>query len=352
MSRTAVIALLMLTFARAASASEVDWSVKLGEEVDTNPERTVGERSDADVATRLFASVSHGGWVDDRWTLSGSAQVGGRVFASTSDQDMLALQAGGAAAWWAGYSTWLGARASWKDRRERGGFRDYARASAVAEAGLALESFDATVSGGWAWFVYRPQHDLDATGPTASLRLVGRPSRAWTLSAGYGVTWRALDEDRYVWEDDGDVLAFRTVEGGRRDVLHAPGASVRYAHHRVVVELGYQLIRNRSNSRLRSYVRHAVTTSMTFVPFGELMVRGAVTLQRTSWDDGSLSDATVGLDDENRNTVTLTVEHPLGPDWLAVEARWSQYSEAFTGDDTLRFDRSVVYLGLVARRAP
>lgn len=349
MLRTPAIVLLLICVARAASASDVDWSVKLGEEVDTNPARTIGERSDTDAATRLFASVAGGGWLGDRWTLSGSGQLGGRVFASTSAQDMLALQASGAAAWWAGYSTWLGARASWKDRRERGGFRDYGRASALAEAGLALEGFDAVAAGGWSWFTYRPDHDLDATGPTASLRLVGRPSRSWTLSAGYTATWRRLNEDRYVWDTDEGAIAFSTEEDARRDVLHAPYASVRYAHHRIVVELGYQLIRNRSNSRLRSYVRHAVTPSLTFVPFGDLMVRGAVTLQRTTWDDGNLVDETVGLDDENRNAVTVTLEHPLGPDWLAIEARYARYSEAFTGDDTLRFDRSVVYLGFVAR---
>ena len=72
-------------------------------------------------------------------------------------------------------------------------------------------------------------------------------------------------------------------------------------------------------------------------------------MQRTNFDQRGAIDESLLIDDEIRNSVGGNLEHPLGGDWVFVEAGYNFYGQAIQGDVSAPFRRHLAYVGFSVR---
>ena len=200
----------------------------------------------------------------------------------------------------------------------------------------------------------------------------------------FGVSWRAglegqafeaLDDTRFSFAGGGLVLGARaplgdaerlevtldlagrgfpfvardlsTPDGRERRTDGAGTLSVQaVSARRLFLSLGYSLVRNQSNARGESWLRHRVQALLGFRLPGAVTVGATASLQLTRYDDGvSIGQAYfLGDDDETQNMVELTLSKPvLGG--LSVEARGALYGNELASEGA-RFARQTAALGV------
>jgi len=340
---------LVLLCAAPLCATDGEWSLKVGEEIDSNPERLVGEGSSADGGVRALLGVDLRTRLGRRASLSTGGRTGGRLTHRTKEVDAFAGEVNARLRFWLSEDVYTGVRGDTRHFRERRGTRDYTRWGSSVELGAYLWDgwVHAQVTGGYSGFAFTPNRDLGWLGPTASARFDVFVSDAWTLGARYAVASRPTEEGRWVVQDVG-TLAYDPASF-RRDTFHGSSALVSYAHHRVVADLSLSAQWNLSNSVGRGYTRRSVDASVTYVLFGNFLMRVAASLQRTRFDDPAQIDETFVLDDENRSYLSVTFEQPFPWRWMLVESRVVHYRGAFGSTDASRYRRTSGYLGLTFR---
>ncbi|MBI1945175.1 MAG: hypothetical protein HYS27_05735 [Deltaproteobacteria bacterium] len=200
----------------------------------------------------------------------------------------------------------------------------------------------------------------------------------------FGVAWRiglegqafeALDDARFSFAGGGLVLGARAPlgDGERLDVVvdvagrgfpfaardldnpdsrprRTDGASTLSLHvtsaRRLFLSAGYALVRNDSNARGESWLRHRVQALVGFRLPGSLTVGAVGSAQLTSYDDGvSLGQAYfLGDEDETQNMLELTLSKPvLGG--ISLEARGALFGNELASEGA-RFSRQTAAIGV------
>ena len=146
-------------------------------------------------------------------------------------------------------------------------------------------------------------------------------------------------------------LAAGTAE--RRDWFHESGLELTYVGP-LLVGVGYGLQLNLSNSFGQSLIRHIVTLKVSYRFPWSLYATLKAQLYASVYLDPVLLDRAINtlqfitIEDENRNNVIVDVERPIGDTGLAINARYSVFTNELT-PSPVSFLRQVVYLGLTYR---
>lgn len=235
-----------------------------------------------------------------------------------------------------------------------------------ADALLSLrdgESGALTIAAGARRFRYKPDHDFDWSGPTASARLdltLWEPAggtRSVELAATLGIEARSYASTALASACPTDAPpspdCFAGTSLPRRDRHHRAAVEVTWIGG-VIAAAGYQLSVTDSNSFGQSLVRHRVTLSATTDLPWKLYGTALATLQIDQYLDGLIVQKDLqhqeftSLDDENRSSLQLRLARELTESW-SVEGRaaiWRDYG----GIMDTAFRRALVYGGIVYSR--
>jgi hypothetical protein len=242
--------------------------------------------------------------------------------------------------------------------------RDFRSGSAVARLGFYDDPGEFAITGGYRGFQWKPDHafDFDAGQLTAlaGVRIyAGPPEREHEidLSASYHME-RRLYAGVFDVNDcppGMPLSASCIVPGGgqRADWFHEGDLELTWLRW-VLLSASYSIQLNSSNSFGQSLVRHLITAKLGARLFWQLYLTVKGQLLVTRYLDPVLLDRQVNtqtfvsIEDENRNAVVVDLERPIGRTGVAIEARYSFYTNELT-TVPVSFLRHVVYLGISYR---
>jgi hypothetical protein len=139
----------------------------------------------------------------------------------------------------------------------------------------------------------------------------------------------------------------------RADWYHESGLELTYVGP-LLVAAGYGVQLNLSNSFGQSLLRHVVTLKVSYRFPWSLYATLKAQLYVTRYLDPVLLDRSlhtptfISIEDENRNGLMVDIERPLGSTGVAVNARYSVYTNEIS-PSPVSFLRQVVYFGLTYR---
>ena len=122
----------------------------------------------------------------------------------------------------------------------------------------------------------------------------------------------------------------------------------------MLVSAAYGLQLNQSNSFGQSLLRHLFTLKLAARLPWQLYLTLKGQLLLTKYLDPMLLDQQVNsqtfisIEDENRNAFIVDLDRPIGETGLAVDARYSLYTNELSASP-VSFLRQVVYLGITYR---
>jgi hypothetical protein len=321
--------------ARAQEPVELAAQVRAGVEYDDNALRLPADAGpEGDALARYFLSLDA-----TSGALALSARQGGKIFTSSSDADTLLTQAA------LSYSRRLGPLGlalslDLKDRTERVPILDYTRGGVAARvAGRPLERLTLSVGSGWRFFAFKPNSATSSSGPFATAAGSLALADAWSVSLDYSIFSRGFESPVFERVDAAasstDTFTLAQGDPLRSDLFQVARAAVGWRGP-VVLDAGYTLSINRSNSYGQDLVRHTVDASLTAPLPLDFFVSARGQLQRTGYDDPVLLDADFGIDEDNRNVLVASLARPILDDW-DVELRYSLYTQEFgVGSDYRR----------------
>ncbi|TVR05116.1 MAG: hypothetical protein EA398_00265 [Deltaproteobacteria bacterium] len=328
--------------------AQLEGTLRAGVEADDNPGRSTAAPEGFSAGARVFGELHLAERPTRNLDLGVTARAGGRWNAGATDATGGAAEASGRARLWLTRSVDWRVRGSWRERAERSGDRDYRLLVAATGPGAWIGEHHATLEGGVERFVFHPQPDASSTGGMARGALRLRLAESLVLPVEGSVRSRATREEALggptvPGEEPGGLS--EDASDRRRDLMLGVGAGLEWEATRALLEVRWRYAHNDSTAFARSWRRHVVDASVTVLPVGELLVRGAVVVQRTRWPDRRLDDETIFLEDENRNQFSLTLEHPVaGP--VFGEVRVTHHRQAFGADEVDDYRRTVLYGGL------
>ena len=342
-------------------SAQTELTLKLGQEIDTNPIRLSGSGSDTAAAARLVAAVEHDSRVGDG-ALSFDTQALGRLYYGAATEDSLSLSLSSDLAGPVSSRSSLGVHASARNRIERAREcavdsevpcavnQDYGSLSAGARHVLRIDDVSWSLSAGPRAFSYKPSSTFSWFGPGIMSGLDWRAHPNVVLSGFYDLTQRLYRSDRQRITIANGLV---TIDGERRiDRGQSVGATIRWRRGSWSLSGEYVHQWNTSNSATKAYTRHLIEPSVTGIPFGDFLVRVSGRITRSSFDPRRAQDATTNIDEESRNRVSIVGEHPLYSDVLFIEAGWTFYAQALHGvesEDDESFRRTLAHLALTVR---
>lgn len=336
--RIAALALVVLLVPARGVAQQVEATLKLGQEADSNPARLDGQGSPADTAVRLFAGVDAEGQPTDALRWSAATLLAGRWFARAHDNDSVVSDARAsmtlAPSSWGSWRTGLSVR----DSTERRNGRDFTLLDAQTGFRFGSRTIGAQPFGGAQLFRYKPDTSFGWMGPRAGLLLDGA----------------VRDTLRWYGGGDGSQRRFRSrrlADGGaiREDLVWSLRTGLELRFPRGRLDVGYTAQWTRSNEDGKDLLRHTVSPALTMLPVGDLLVRVSGSIQRARCTGGCQLDVFARADEETRNRFGLALEHPVAREVLWVEGRYTYFSQAFEGEGTASFARHLGMLGLSVR---
>lgn len=351
---------LFLLFAAPVSA-QTELTLKLGQEIDTNPIRLSGSGSDPAGAARIVAAVEHDSRVGDG-RLSFDTQALGRLYYVAATEDSLSLSLSSDLTGPVSERSSLGVHASARNRIERAREcavdsetpcavnQDYGTLSAGIRHVLRVGDVSWSLSVGPRAFSFKPSSVFSWYGPGVMTGLDWRVHPNISLGGFFDLTERFHRSDRQRITTANGLV---TVEGERRiDRGNSLGGSIRWRRGSWSLAGEYVYQWNVSNSATKAYTRHLIEPSVTGIPFGDVLLRVSGRVTRSSFDHRRAQDATTNIDEESRNRISVVVEQPLYSDVLFVEAGWTLYAQALHGvesADDESFRRTLAHLALTVR---
>lgn len=324
-----------------AAALELDGEVKVGVEVDTNPQRLTGDGVDTDIVERLFLALELRD-VSSHHALATAARIGGKRFGTTRDEDTFVVDLSGSFQRRLIPYTALFMSLSGRNRTERGHLRDYARAEGSAGLVFGPTEFQVRVGPTLRYFLYRPDDDLSSRGVGALASVSWDISDVFSLALGYRYLGKAYAQDQLEQTDAGLSVQ---VGSSREDDDHMGSLSL--GVQTLILGRAEAFVeRNDSNSFGKAFTRWVVRLGATIPLPGELYLDASGSIQRTVFDEAVLIDPTFTVDDENRNSMELVLTRDL-TEWLRAELRYSLYTQEFGGDDEA-YQRQLVFFGLAS----
>lgn len=329
--------------------------VRAGLEYDDNALRVGGDAAQADGLLRYFVAIDGSMRASDDGRVALLVQHGGKRFLEQALANTLLTQVA------TRYThrladTWtLGASLDLKDRTSEVdlenppdgvGLFDYTSGGAGFDLGWRAGRFDASLGAGWRLFSFKPNEAASSNGPSAQATVRVTPIDVLSVSLGYTVLSRRFStaqiiEDPDAEPQDGIVITIPT-DTMREDIFHVGRAALSWRGP-VILNVGYNLLLNRSNSFGQDLLRQNLEVTLTAPLFWELLASGYVQLQRTSYDNPIFVDANFQIDEDNRNAVVASLSRPLGDDW-EVELRYSLYTQEFGGPT--EYSRQTLMLAL------
>ena len=323
---------LVLFFAPAFAEGRVTGSVRAGAEWDDNALRTENQDPVSDVLARYIAALTLQYPGADRSVVVFDLTHGGKFFATQPEADTLLTQV------YLGYQHRLTEmmgiyiQLDVKDRTERESHRDYNRGGIGAGADFFAGDFSLRVGGAARYFAFKPSPDASSSNVEASSRLRWDFASSAYASVNYTYARRSFETSRFVLNDTG---IDEDPSSLRADAFHVAGVSVGWKGP-AVLEASYVYSVNTSNSYGQNLRRHGADLTATAALPWQLFVSGHLELQRTTYEDPVLIDASFLVDEDNRNSLVGSVARALGDSW-EVELRYSLYLQEFgVGSDYQR----------------
>jgi len=323
-------------FARPAQAIETSGTAHaaVGGGYDSNAGRDLDGLSQGDGL--LLGTLQLDGALapaEGSFNLSGSYDLGAKRFFTLSEDDLVAQDAQLEGSGQVGPLT-LGLDGRAKDKRSRGGDRDYTDLSAGALGAGRAGKVPLRLDLGVERFLYHPDPEYDFTGPTLAFSVTVPLPAKQRLIFSLGGSLRGYDPASR--DGSGQIRADRTGSAG---------AMWRY-RGKVIGEVGYDFLADGSNQFGRSYQRHRLAGSVAlFLPF-EIALAAQGALQITRFPDGvALSpELMLATDDESTNSLSVSLSREL-PAGLLVELQGAGY-EADYATNGLHYHRATVELRL------
>ncbi len=246
--------------------------------------------------------------------------------------------------------------------------RDFRTGSDSLRVSFLDDPGDLTLSIGYRGFQYKPDESFDFNAVQANvlgaarMRLVrGETTHEIGLTATYHFErrWFSGDRDHFVNQDSQgkacDPLHPRVecvpaaAGESRLDYYHEMGVELSYLGP-VLFTIGYGLQLNDSNSFGFTLLRHVLTARLAGRLPWQLYATVKAQLTFASYFDpqvlGETQNQTCAcLEDENRSAVIVDLERPIGRTGVAIEARYSYFTNELA-QSYVDFSRHVVYLGV------
>jgi hypothetical protein len=340
------LSMLMALGATAALATDFkgDAHVWAGTGIDSNPRRDftsqgIGTPPDAFAA----AVVTGSGLLQNDWgRLSGSYDFGGRKFLLYPSEDTLvqALTLDGTAA--LGEYFELGVLGRLRDRR--GADRDYTDLSAEAALSFVPDAaVDVRAHVAAHRFLYWNRFSTSFWGPQFGLSASYRFTKRHSVFISADFEPRRFNADAYFKRDDEGEPPPPPTQ--RRDSFFSVGLGYSYRGP-FMLTAQYAYLDSSSNSFGETYRRHRFSgTAGLRLPLNfTLLVSGAV--QFAQYPDGVFlsSDLIVLEDDENSNSLSIKLVHPLG-EHFDLDFKYAVYFNRLLRND-LTYLRMVGSVGI------
>jgi hypothetical protein len=384
MERSALAALSLLAMtgiARAQESGAADTQrytlrAELGLEYDTNAHRTeivAGGDNPPIVASPLERLVLAGTLSDvvaDGQIITLGATAAGKIYDAPAAHDEDVAIAQSSLAWakalgpratltlaGAYYEAFQAQAQDFIDATEQRDFRSLA--PTVQLGFIPAPGFDLSVSGGYRWFVFKPDRDDDFSAPTAAAELRWtRPTDGETdfeASTGAAYEHRSFGGPALVIDCPPVVLKGLACSGPaeRHDdflMTHVDIQSV----GRVLLGAGYAFHYNLSNSYGETVMRHFITArfaaplpgGLTLAARGELLLAfysqqvpiGAVAV-------GNSFSSVESIEDENRSSVRVDLSRDL-TEQLRLVARYTFYANEITNGAPITYRRQTILLSV------
>ncbi len=256
--------------------------------------------------------------------------------------------------------------------------RDFRSGAALGRIYFVDPLGEVALSGGYRGFQYKPDPYFDFQSAQATAYAVARlvfganGDHEVDVAATYHFERRWFNGSvQYFQQDDtpppgvappvppcayGQPIQDRCLVAGsaeRDDWFHEGGLELTYVGP-LLIGIGYGLQLNLSNSFGQSLLRHIVTFKLGYRLPWSLYATVKAQLYVSLYLDPVLLDRAfntqqfITIEDENRNNVIVDLERPIGDTGLAVNARYSVFTNELT-PSPVSFLRQVVYLGLTYR---
>jgi hypothetical protein len=241
--------------------------------------------------------------------------------------------------------------------------RDFRSGSALGRISFLDDPGEITFLGGYRGFVWKPDpaFDFHAGQATviAAVRLFAGPAEREheiDIAASYHVERRLyLGARELNMTPPGTPLDPKYIvddpSGAKRaDWFHEGALELTWVRV-VLVSLSYAVQLDQSDSFGQSLLRHLITAKLSArLPWElYLTLKGQLLVNRyldpVLLDRQVASQTFVSIEDENRNALIADIERPIGHSGVAIEARYSFYTNEL-GSTPASFQRHVVYLGV------
>ncbi|HXU74729.1 MAG TPA: hypothetical protein VN947_35780 [Polyangia bacterium] len=365
-------------------------TLSLGPEWDSNANRAEvvagAESPDQPVSSFLLRTTANARltWKTDKSILRITVGAGGKIYFDPAvfDQDVLAISIAAeervrvarflhVALLGDYYDAWQLPVAPYRAR-------DFRSGAALARIYFVDPLGEVALTGGYRGFQYKPDpyFDFQAAQATAYgvARLVFGANGEHELDVGatYHLERRWFNGVVQLFQPDpsppagqtgpmppcayGQSIQDRCLVAGsdqRMDWFHEGGVEITYVGP-LLVGVGYGLQLNLSNSFGQSLLRHIVTLKIGYRLPWQIYATVKAQLYASVYLDPVLLDRAfntqqfITIEDENRNNVIVDLERPLGDTGLALNARYSVFTNEIT-PSPVSFLRQVVYLGLTYR---
>ncbi len=358
-------------------------TLTLGPEWDSNANRAevVAGVADPDHPTSSFllrmTVLGTLAWRHGDNILNVSANLGGKIYFNPAvfDQDVLVAQAAAEDRARVTRFFHLAAAAdyydAWQLPVDPYRHRDFRSGRVVARAYFVDPLGEVTLTGGYRGFQYKPDPYFDFQAGTANVRAVARAhfgpdgEHELDVAAVYSLERRYFTGVAQLFDANqpgcayGQPIIQRCVVAGteaRNDWFHEGGIELTYVGP-LLVAIGYGLQLNLSNSfgEGESLLRQMFTLKLAYRLPWNLYATLKAQLYINKYLDPLLLDQTVinsqtfvTIEDENRNAVIIDVERPIGSTGLALDARYSIFTNELSATP-VSFLRQLVYLGLTYR---
>jgi hypothetical protein len=355
-------------------------TLSLGPEYDSNANRAEvvarAETPDTPVGSFLIRATADGQlvWRKGINILRVVGGLGGKIFFNPAvfDQDVGVLQLGAEDRVRAARFLHLAVAADYYDAWQLDiapyRHRDFRSGSALGRVYFVDRLGEVMLAGGYRGFQYKPDPYFDFQAAEASVRAVTRlhfganQDHELDLASSYHLERRyfpgviqSLDES--LCPPGHPILDMCLVAAGdgtrRADWWHEGGIELTYVGP-LLVALGWAAQLDLSNSFGQSLLRQLLTLKLAYRFPWNLYATVKAQLLVTRYLDPVLLDRViqtatfVTIEDENRNAIIVDVERPIGATGLAVDARYSLYTNEIS-PSPVSFLRHLVYLGLTYR---
>lgn len=335
----ALIGAMGSTYPRSAHADE---SLRLRLEtalgVDTNITRSEGDvRKSAPVARGVVDLTQ--ALRADAVRLGVNYQAGGRKFVDNPGEDglfqRLAGQVGVAIA--RGWQVGLVGRVQDRTTRDAAQPRDYTRVGGGPSLGTQLGPFQLSLGAQLNRLVFKPDGDFSATGAQGTVSAVLR-HRSLQLDTRVGAGQRLFDGRERVKTGAGPG-GTPIIEDGlqrRTDQSLTTGIGMRYQGD-LLARLEYAHLVNTSSSFGGGFTRQLLRGSLTSALSAAWVLSVRLDIQRVAYDDPQFISRKAFIDDENRSSVVLRLEHLLVDEFSLVGHMGAWFSPFGDGPEYARY---------------